>query len=752
MPAPLPLVSVKIASYNHARFIGKTLQSVLNQSYRKFEIIVVDDCSRDNSVEVIRTFADPRITLLVNEINLGAASASKKAKELCRGKYFCSLDSDDYFHPEKLARQVDFMEAHPEIDVLGTFVHEIDSQDKILAESHAGNWFSQNLDFNQPESWLWKNHLCHSSALVKREVHDRLWTYDASLPLTNDWHNWIRFLANRAVFRFIPEKLTYYRTHTDNVTHKNPVRTYWEYAYISARVFHPFLERIGRRDLIRDNLARFFADDRYPASQLGREYFLRLLLNIGLNQKDFQTIWRQYLSSAPLPQDKLPGIAQLIEELCRSSVEAQRSIESMREDLWRAESEIFKVDRLWEAVTREKISLRNVAKIAYLTCASVVPDILKWPLRPVTSFARRQFRRLESRGMTAAYQIRVPKPSRQHRPRVAHALANFQMGGSSRLVVDLIENLGHLYEQEVVSRFIPAPAAYTGAAVREYGSLLQIRAYLEKFRPDLVHVHYWGDADWSWYDKLFRAAEQLGCKVVENVNTPVTPYVGKTVERYVYVSDYVLRTFGHAGSDESVIHPGSDFALFKRNAAMDIPDNCIGMVYRLEPDKLNLAAIDPFILVAKRRPGTRILLVGSGSFLDHFKQAVADHGVADYFHFTGSVAYADLPALYAQMSVFVAPVWKESFGQVTPFAMSMELPVAGYAIGALQEILGDDEYLARPGDSERLAEIIIKLLDDRSRRLLIGQLNRQRALSLFSIETMIRSYERIYRDVIEEGA
>jgi len=746
-----PLVSIKIASYNHERYIGQTIQSVLDQTYQDFEIIIVDDCSLDNSVDIVTSFEDPRIKLLINERNIGAAATSKRAKALCRGKYFCSLDSDDLFHHEKLARQIAFIEAHADVDVLATFVDEIDSQGNLIAESPSGNWFSQNIDFNQPESWLWSNHLCHSSVLMKRDVHDRLWTYDSGLSFTNDWHNWIRFLANGAVFRNLPERLTYYRRHADNVTYRNPYRAYWEHAYTCARELHPFLNHIGRRDLIRENVRNFFFDDRYPSNKTSRECLLRLLLNVGVPEQNFGSIWRDITNANQLPADDLRDALCQIEEMRQELVESKRHSESMRDEVLRAERETLKVPRLFEALIREKWSRMNIAKIAYLASASIVPDIVKWPLRSLEKVARRQVRRLtESRVNTKPYRIKSPIPTLA-RPRILHAIGNFSIGGSSRLVVDLIENLSNDYEQRVLAGFIPSPAAYMGCDAQERRSTFEIRGVLEKWRPDIVHVHYWGDSDWAWYDKVFRAAEQGGCRIIENVNTPITPYMAENLRHYVYVSNYVLEAFGRAESKSSVVYPGSNFELFSRKNSDEVSDNCIGMVYRLEPDKLSPEAVDPFILAVKRRPNTRVLIVGDGYFLDQYRQKVAENDVADSFQFTGAVAYSDLPALYSQMSIFVAPVRKESFGQVTPFAMSMGLPVAGYDVGALKEILGDAKLLAAPGDSERLAEIIVELLDERARRLVIGERNRQRALQLFSVESMIQSYQRIYRETLADG-
>lgn len=438
----------------------------------------------------------------------------------------------------------------------------------------------------------------------------------------------------------------------------------------------------------------------------------------------------------------------LIEEMRQELLDSQSRINSLQIELQRAENEVYKVERLWDILLREKHSQKKIAQVAYLAISSIIPDAIKWLLRPLTKSLKRVFRRFEASSNLAAYQVR-PVSAGQPRKRVLHAIANFMTGGSSRLVVDIVEELGYIYQQEILTSFNPSPIAYQGLAIRECRSPYGMVAYLKQFRPDVLHIHYWGDVDFAWYDKVFRAAEAVGCKVIENVNTPVLPYRNQIVQRYVYVSNYVMRNFGHSGEDSIVIHPGSDVGGFSRKAAGDAPEDCIGMVYRLEHDKLSLQSIDVFIEVAKRRPDTKMLIVGDGSFLEPYKQAVLAHGVANAFSFTGAVPYSELPNIYAQMSIFVAPVWNESFGQVSSFAMSMAIPVVGYRVGGLEEIINDEELLAPPRDAERLASIIIELLDNQEKRKIIGERNRLRAQSLFSVEQMIKKYEALYRTVID---
>jgi ubiquinone/menaquinone biosynthesis C-methylase UbiE/glycosyltransferase involved in cell wall biosynthesis len=349
-----------------------------------------------------------------------------------------------------------------------------------------------------------------------------------------------------------------------------------------------------------------------------------------------------------------------------------------------------------------------------------------------------------------AHRVKILNPVQASRPRIVHALANFMTGGSSRLVVDLIEHLGHQYEQEVITSHSPNPPCYTGLVLHELKSQKRIADYLHEFQPDVVHVHYWGECDKEWYAQVFSAASKYGCKIIENINTPVEPFFSEHVDSYVYVSDYVLKKYRRNDDKSILIYPGSNFNIFKRrDDIMKIPDNCIGMVYRLEPDKLNNQSIDVFIKVAQLRPETKVLIVGGGSFLETYRNAAITSGVVNSFTFAGYVSYEELPKLYEQMSIFVAPVWKESFGQVSPFAMNMGIPVVGYDIGALSEIIGDKSLLAPPGDSDRLAEVIIDLLGNREKRLSIGRANRNRAQALFSDEVMVKKYKQLYENLIK---
>jgi len=277
----------------------------------------------------------------------------------------------------------------------------------------------------------------------------------------------------------------------------------------------------------------------------------------------------------------------------------------------------------------------------------------------------------------------------------------------------------------------------------------EVRRCFSSFNPDIVHIHYWGDVDKPWYRAFFEMAAEFGCPILQNINTPVAPFASVPVARNVFVSQAILDRFG-SSVPAQVIHPGIDLSLFSPPKSSD-PDayDTIGMVYRLERDKLNEASIEPFIAVVKRRPRTRAIIVGDGVLFSHFRARVQEEGLLNRFEFMGYVAYEKLPAQYARFKVFVAPVWQESFGQVVPFAMSMGLAVAGNRVGALPEILGDTSTLGVTPDE--LVFHILRLLESRDSIDAIGARNRSIAGSKFSVERMAVAYFDLYKTINPEA-
>jgi glycosyltransferase involved in cell wall biosynthesis len=115
-----PMVSIIMPTYNRQEFISSSIESILAQTYANWELIIIDDSSTDDTLNVIRSFKDQRIRVFENKKNMGVASSLNKAIELARGSYIARQDSDDSSLPERIEKQVGFLESHKEISICGS--------------------------------------------------------------------------------------------------------------------------------------------------------------------------------------------------------------------------------------------------------------------------------------------------------------------------------------------------------------------------------------------------------------------------------------------------------------------------------------------------------------------------------------------------------------------------------------------------------------------------------------------------------
>lgn len=214
-PLISPVVSIIIPSYNHENYIATAIQSVLDQSFSNYELLIADDASSDDSWNVIKSFNDGRITLYKFDINMGAAETVNFLIAKARGNYIALLNSDDYWHKDKLEIQYDFMEKNPEYAACFTNVCLVNEKGLVLERN---NYQWTNIFKNSNSSrgeWLERfffhlNSLCHPSIMIKREVYTLTGLYNPCFVQLPDFNMWIKLLKLAPIY-VIDEDLTFFR-------------------------------------------------------------------------------------------------------------------------------------------------------------------------------------------------------------------------------------------------------------------------------------------------------------------------------------------------------------------------------------------------------------------------------------------------------------------------------------------------------------------------------------------------------------
>jgi glycosyltransferase involved in cell wall biosynthesis len=210
------LISVIIPAHNVERFIGRTLTSVLNQTHRALEVVVVDDGSTDQTAAVIGAMAeqDRRVRLIRTE-NLGVSAARNTAIANARGTLIAPIDADDIWHPEKLARQLAVLRASgPNVGVVYCWSVGIDEHERVILPTWNNSTAVGNVLRDIVVSGIAGN---GSTPLIRRNYIAAVGGYDVNLTLCEDW-KFYTALAGVCEFAVVPEYLTGYRLRDESAS------------------------------------------------------------------------------------------------------------------------------------------------------------------------------------------------------------------------------------------------------------------------------------------------------------------------------------------------------------------------------------------------------------------------------------------------------------------------------------------------------------------------------------------------------
>lgn len=234
------LISVVIPVYNAAQYLNECIDSILVQTYQNFEIILVDDGSTDNSVEIIKSYTDERVCLICNthnyiqSLNIGMTKA--------KGKYIARMDSDDIMMPNRLELQYNYMEDHPEIDVCGGAAQCFGNSTKLITLAEYHTEIICNLIILNP--------MIHPTTMMKRnivlffpKVKGIYQCYKTDYQYAEDYKLWTDLAIKDCVFANISDILLKYRTSENQVTNRN----YDEMMKCTYKISAEYIEYTGNQ-------------------------------------------------------------------------------------------------------------------------------------------------------------------------------------------------------------------------------------------------------------------------------------------------------------------------------------------------------------------------------------------------------------------------------------------------------------------------------------------------------------------------
>lgn len=278
----LPLVSIAIITYNQKDFLIECLESILSQDYKNIEIIVADDGSRDGTHDLLKNYEiqyPNKVIPILSDINLGITKNSNRAHFACRGKYIFWMGGDDLMLPNKISKQVQYMEEHPECSVCyhNLDVFESGTNKTLYLMNNHKNSFEGTF-----EGVVSKGVFNGACSTVVRKDKTPVNGFDERIPIASDWLYWMQTLINGGEIHYINEVLGRYRRHSNNVT--NNLKNY------NGQIDHLNscnILLINSPQFSNEILGRYFEILRSLRlyDNLNYSYWLKISLNLKLNLK-----------------------------------------------------------------------------------------------------------------------------------------------------------------------------------------------------------------------------------------------------------------------------------------------------------------------------------------------------------------------------------------------------------------------------------------------------------------------------------
>ena len=206
-----PLVSILMPVYKTASYLREAMDSMLSQTFVDFELIVLNDCSPDDAEAILDTYTDPRIVRYKGEKNVGLSNVLNVGIGMAHGKYIARMDSDDVSSPQRLQIQVDYLESHPDIDLVSVGMRLFGTKEAIWTREQDAEKVKINALFHSP--------VLHASSMWRKDSFEKHGLrFRQEMVPSEDYDLWTRALLNGLKLVNLPEVLYKYRMHDAQAT------------------------------------------------------------------------------------------------------------------------------------------------------------------------------------------------------------------------------------------------------------------------------------------------------------------------------------------------------------------------------------------------------------------------------------------------------------------------------------------------------------------------------------------------------
>ena len=306
-------ISIIMAVYNEETYIKDSVKSILNQSFKNFELIIIDDGSIDGTTQIINSFNDSRIRLIKNEENLGLTKSLNRGLKVAEGKYIARMDADDIALPDRLKVQFNYLEKELDVGVLGGQAIQFydDNFKKVLKHKVTS--------FKEIKATLFCNNpMIHSTIMIRKSILvENNITYDETMKASQDYEMWIRLSSYTKIVN-LSNILILYRLRNNSITHTSKGYLKQRHIYIFEKVLNQIKLELSKdeineyaeailgmnrdvkvdfnsldnilRKIVDNNKERNYASDSYLKQKLGGVW-LKQLKNSKISYSNLISYW-----------------------------------------------------------------------------------------------------------------------------------------------------------------------------------------------------------------------------------------------------------------------------------------------------------------------------------------------------------------------------------------------------------------------------------------------------------------------------